>query len=203
MNPVAATGVRPYGPTAWLVEHADPIGWSRGLRAEELDGVIDIVPAESTVLVTCRRDRCAEIGDALSAVEPIAGDAEHEHVTIPVVYDGDDLASVATAAGITPAEVVALHTAATYRVAFCGFSPGFAYIAGLDERLHLPRRAVPRTSVPAGSVAIAAHYVAVYPSASPGGWHLLGRTALRVWDVHSPQPALLVPGTVVTFEAAG
>jgi KipI family sensor histidine kinase inhibitor len=85
--------------------------------------------------------------------------------------------------------------------AFCGFMAGFGYLVGLDERLVLPRRATPRTRVPAGSVAIASTFTAVYPTESPGGWHLLGTTAAVMWDDHRAQPALLPPGTRVRFEA--
>jgi KipI family sensor histidine kinase inhibitor len=87
----------------------------------------------------------------------------------------------------------------SFRVDFCGFAPGFAYLTGLDEALWLPRRSTPRTRVPAGSVAIASEYSAVYPGASPGGWHLLGTTSAQVWDPDRVRPALLEPGTKVRF----
>ena len=96
-------------------------------------------------------------------------------------------------------ELIRRHASATYTVAFCGFSPGFAYLRGLDPALHLPRRPTPRTKVPAGSVAIAAGYSCVYPTSSPGGWHLLGRSDVRVFDVDRPEPALLRPGMTVSF----
>ncbi len=99
-------------------------------------------------------------------------------------------------------EVVERHTAPTYRCAFCGFAPGFAYLTGLDPALHLPRRPTPRTRVPAGSVAIAAEYAAVYPSASPGGWHLIGHTDATMWDATRDEPALVRPGTLVRFVIA-
>ena len=98
-------------------------------------------------------------------------------------------------------EVVARHTGSSFRVDFCGFAPGFAYLSGLDEALWLPRRSTPRTRVPAGSVAIANVYSAVYPGVSPGGWHLLGTTTTRIWDVDRLPPALLEPGTEVRFVA--
>ena len=123
-------------------------------------------------------------------------------VRIPVVYDGPDLAEVADATGLTTREVVGLHTAATYRVDFCGFAPGFGYLSGLPEALHRPRRQTPRTRVPAGAVAIASHYSAVYPTASPGGWHLLGSTDVSMFDPARTPPALLAPGTRVRFEVA-
>jgi KipI family sensor histidine kinase inhibitor len=98
-------------------------------------------------------------------------------------------------------DVIERHQAPTYACAFCGFAPGFAYLTGLDAALHLPRRPTPRTRVPAGSVAIAAEYSAVYPSVSPGGWHLIGRTDATLWDVERPLPAAIVPGTRVRFVA--
>ncbi|MGI5274610.1 5-oxoprolinase subunit B family protein [Nonomuraea sp. CA-218870] len=123
-------------------------------------------------------------------------------VTIPVTYDGADLESVAEAAGISVDEVVARHTGRELVVGWLGFAPGFAYLIGLDPVLHVPRLATPRTSVPAGSVAIAGPYSAVYPTASPGGWRLLGRTDARVWDVSAEPPTPFRPGTRVRFEAA-
>ena len=128
----------------------------------------------------------------------VADDSGHE-VVLDVVYDGEDLAAVAAASGLSVDEVIALHSGALYRCDFCGFAPGFAYLSGLDPLLHLPRRATPRTSVPAGSVAIAGPYTAVYPSASPGGWHLLGRTDATLWDLDADPPSPITPGTTVRF----
>lgn len=105
---------------------------------------------------------------------------------IPVTYDGPDLGAVAAAAGLTVAEAIGLHGAAAYEVIAIGFQPGFAYLGFLPERLRLPRRATPRTRVPAGSVAIAADQTAVYPHASPGGWHLIGRTGFPCFDASAP-----------------
>ena len=123
-------------------------------------------------------------------------------IEVEVRYDGEDLESVATAAGLDVDEVVALHSAAEYVVAFCGFAPGFGYLRGLDPRLHLPRRATPRTRVPAGSVAVAAEYTAVYPRPSPGGWHLLGSTDRVMFDPDRSPPALFEPGVHVRFVAS-
>jgi KipI family sensor histidine kinase inhibitor len=120
-------------------------------------------------------------------------------VEIPVTYDGEDLGEVAALTGLSEAEVVARHQGASYRVAFCGFSPGFAYLTGLPRELHVPRRETPRTVVPAGSVAVAGDYASVYPRASPGGWRLLGRTDVPLWDLDRDPPALLRPGTRVRF----
>lgn len=104
-------------------------------------------------------------------------------VELPAVYDGPDLAHVARAAGLSVDDVAALHASATYEVESMGFAPGFAYLAGLDARLHLPRRSTPRTRVPAGSIALAGGRTGVYPFDSPGGWHLVGRvTHVRMFD---------------------
>jgi KipI family sensor histidine kinase inhibitor len=123
-------------------------------------------------------------------------------VTVPVVYDGEDLPSVADLAGLTVEELIARHTGRELVVGWLGFAPGFAYLIGLDPALHVPRLATPRTSVPPGAVAVAGPYSAIYPSASPGGWRLLGHTSLRVWDVTAEPPSLLRPGTRVRFEGS-
>ena len=114
-------------------------------------------------------------------------------------YDGPDLGAIARATGLDTAEVVRLHSGARYRVAFCGFSPGFGYLTGLPESLHVPRRADPRASVPARSVGVAGEYSAVYPRVSPGGWNLLGTALVDLWDTGAERPALLAPGDEVRF----
>ena len=195
--------VLPYGPRAVLVEcrPSDVAAIARAVRS--IDGVTSLVPAARTVLVEHdgRDDVGSAIGDAVHGVEwPDDATATGSLVEIPVRYDGEDLADVASACGLTVSEVVALHTGTELVSAFCGFAPGFAYLTGLPEPLaSLPRRQTPRTRVPAGSVAIAGGYSAVYPSASPGGWHLLGRTDAVLWDPMSTTPALLAPGTRVRF----
>jgi KipI family sensor histidine kinase inhibitor len=186
---------------AWLVDElVSPAAWAEELSAMEVPGVSDIIPAESTVVVCCDRERHHAIGLVLDMVVPAArperGDAP---LMIDVVYDGPDIAALASAARISVDDVVRLHATGTYEVAFCGFSPGFAYLRGIDRRLHVPRRDSPRTSVPAGSIGVAAGYTCVYPSASPGGWHLIGRTAAALWDVDRDPPALLHPGRSVRF----
>ena len=193
------------GDRAVLVEDlgTDPAAWSLGLRALAADGVVDVVPAASTVLVACRDPGALDRARALlDHVVPTTPDAAGDAVVVVTRYDGADLGEVALATGLSVDEVVEAHTAPTYEVAFCGFAPGFAYLRGVDPRLHLPRRATPRTSVPAGSVAIAAGYAAVYPRASPGGWHLLGTTDAVLFDPDRAPPALLVPGARVRFAAA-
>ena len=196
----------PMGALAVLVE--DPPGdaarWSLGLRTLAIEGVVDVVPAARTVLVTCQRaSQLAALIEHLAGVVPAPpGRSGGDVVVIPTVYDGADLIEVATATGLSVDEVIERHVGATFEVALCGFAPGFAYLRGLPPELRLPRRATPRQRVPAGSVAIAAEYGAVYPAASPGGWHLLGRTERVMFDVEADQPALLRPGGAVRFEPA-
>ena len=199
---------RPYGPTAWLlVDVADPAGLAQGIRSASLPGVREVIPAESTVVVVCARSEAAAIGDRLDAIDPMPTVVDQVALfTIEVVYDGKDLDAVAEATGLRVDEVISRHVAGDYRVAFCGFSPGFAYLAGLDPTLHLRRRGTPRTRVPAGAVAIGAGYSAVYPAESPGGWHLVGTmipsTTALLWDTRADPPAALRPGRAVRFRQA-
>jgi len=194
--------VRRCGETALLIETEDVLGWYAALTARPLPGVVDLVPAARTVLV--RYEPTVEFGlmvSRLSDVTPVSAAVSGDEVTIPVRYDGADLADVAKATGLAEDEVVTVHTGAEYTVAFTGFAPGFGYLTGLDERLRLPRRDTPRTRVPAGAVAIAGEFTGVYPRPSPGGWHLLGSTTVPLWDPAREPPALLRPGTRVRFEA--
>jgi KipI family sensor histidine kinase inhibitor len=195
----------PMGATAVLVDDppGDPAAWSLGLRSLGLEGLIDVVPAATTVLIRCGSDRHLAAAVArLDDVVPFGADgaARPTVITIPVRYDGIDLDEVAQLTAISAESVIAIHSSATYEVAFCGFAPGFGYLRGLPSVLHLPRRHTPRTRVPAGSVAIAAEYSAVYPTQSPGGWHLLGTTDVTLFDPGRAPPALLEPGTIVRFE---
>ncbi|MBP2706604.1 allophanate hydrolase subunit 1 [Microbispora sp. RL4-1S] len=176
------------------------------LLADRPDGVEDVVPGPRTVLVVAPgvdrsrlSARLAALLEAAATTRPPAG--ADGVVEIPVTYDGDDLAAVAELTGLSVDEVVARHTGSDLVVGWLGFAPGFAYLVGLDPALHVPRLDVPRTSLPPGSVAVAGPYSAIYPSASPGGWRLLGRTDTRVWDAAADPPALLPPGTRVRFRA--
>jgi KipI family sensor histidine kinase inhibitor len=189
---------------AWLVDDVEaPAAWADALHALAVPGIEEIVPTESTVVVRCTRDRHGAIGDALDTVVPDRRSSTAEPaITIDVVYDGPDLAELAEAARVSIDDVVRLHVTGTYEVAFCGFSPGFGYLRGVDQRLHVPRRDTPRTSVPAGSIGVAAGYTCVYPSASPGGWYLIGHTSTVLWDVEREPPALLRPGRTVRFRRA-
>ena len=166
------------------------------------DGVVDLVPAATTLLLTID-PRVTDVEGLARRVSGITV-GSHERATtgeveIPVVYDGEDLAEVGRITGLGERGVIEAHTGSPWTVAFCGFAPGFGYMVGGDERLRVPRRDNPRTRVPAGSVAIAGEFASVYPRESPGGWQLIGRTALEVWDIGREPPALLVPGTTVRY----
>ncbi|MDO9398396.1 MAG: allophanate hydrolase subunit 1 [Herbiconiux sp.] len=211
--------VRPVGESALLAEVPDAraaLALYRRLRATEPAGVLDVVPAAATVLVRfdpvhLRRavveSWLARAAQPTEVAEP-AGEHSHDAVGGPVVeigvrYDGPDLAIVAELTGLSVAEVVRAHTASLWSAAFIGFAPGFAYLVGGDDRLDVPRRESPRSAVPAGSVALAAGYCGVYPSASPGGWQLIGRTEAELWNPSRAEPALVQPGTRVRFVAQG
>jgi KipI family sensor histidine kinase inhibitor len=194
----------PCGRRAVLVECDDVLGLQAALAQSPPDGLLELVPAARTLLVrfdpsVTDADRLGALLRQVSPVDSVASEAGE--VVIPVVYDGEDLADIAEETGLGVPEVIARHTAGAYVSAFCGFAPGFAYLAGSDPLLHVARRSSPRTRIPPGSVAIAGEYSAVYPSASPGGWRLLGRTDVPVWDVERDPPNLLPPGTKVRFEA--
>jgi inhibitor of KinA len=145
----------------------------------------------------------AELAGITHDTTPVP-DAPAATIEVPVCYGGElgpDLPAVAAQIGCTEAEVIDLHTACEYRVFVVGFVPGFAYMGPVDPRLALPRRSNPRTRVPAGSVAIAAGQTGIYPVETPGGWHLLGRTSVRPFDISRAEPVLFRPGDRVTFRA--
>jgi KipI family sensor histidine kinase inhibitor len=199
-----ALTVAAYGDRALLVEVPDlaAVGAVRAaLEAAPLPGQHDVVPAARTVLVVLDR-RPSDLD--LATLRRLSPDAPKTGrgtaaVELPVVFDGEDLADVAGLTGRSAADVVGTLTSRDLTVAFCGFAPGFGYLTGLPDDLHVPRRATPRTRVPAGSVALAGPYAGVYPQASPGGWQLVGRTDAVLFDVDRDPPALLSPGTVVRF----
>ena len=161
---------------------------------------MDVVPAARTVLFSGVPD-VDELETTLGEWDSEAASARATPseglVEVPTVYDGPDLDSVARHWGISTREVVDLHTSVEMVVAFCGFAPGFAYCTGLERAV--PRLDEPRTKVPAGSVGLADVFTGVYPTASPGGWQLVGRTELVLWDESREQPATLAPGTRVRF----
>ncbi|MGH9114383.1 MAG: 5-oxoprolinase subunit B family protein [Acidimicrobiales bacterium] len=165
--------------------------------------LVDVVPAARTVLLDGLDDP-ARVASDLRDWRPARSGARAGHlVAIPTAYDGPDLEEVAHRWDMTTREVVATHVGTEFHVAFCGFAPGFAYLAGLPATLAVPRRASPRAAVPAGAVGLAGEYSAVYPRASPGGWQLIGRTAAVLWDLAREPPAVLTPGTRVNFVEVG
>ncbi|HEY0475493.1 MAG TPA: allophanate hydrolase subunit 1, partial [Kribbella sp.] len=172
----------PSGDHALLVElaHLDEVlGYYAALSADPPAGVVDIVPAARTVLVTIDGTDLDSLARTLRTVKPLDGTSTAgDLIEIPVVYDGEDLADLAALLGCEVAELIERHTADEWTVAFCGFAPGFGYLTGKGD-WDIPRRTSPRTKVPAGSVALAGEFSGVYPRESPGGWQLLGRTALK------------------------
>ncbi|MFG2893538.1 5-oxoprolinase subunit PxpB [Streptomyces sp. NPDC048248] len=171
----------------------------RRAAAGALPPVREIVPAARTVLLDGLDDPRGLTAELAAWDIPALTTGDRPAVEIPIRYDGPDLAEVAALWGVTEDEVVRLHSATTFRVAFCGFAPGFGYLTGLAEPLHVPRRATPRTKVPVGSVALAGPYTGVYPRSSPGGWQLIGTTDAVLWDPRREPAALFAPGTQVRF----
>jgi len=174
-------------------------------------GVVDVVPAFASVTVYYDAAHIGSYAQLCAAIEARAVRADHAVVAhdtrlveIPVCYGGEfgpDLAEVAAHAGVSAEAVIALHGGASYRVHVVGFAPGFAYLGGLPEKIHTPRRATPRTKVPAGTVGIGGEQTGVYPLATPGGWNLIGRTPLAMFDAVRAEPALLRVGDRVKFRA--
>jgi KipI family sensor histidine kinase inhibitor len=188
--------LRPCGDRALLIDCDSLTEAQRWFAA--LHDEVDAVLGARTVLL---RGEPSALRTLVHHTEPknvVAADAEHE-IEIPVIYDGPDLADVADHTGLSEADVVAAHTGTPWTVAFGGFAPGFAYLADGDERLAVPRRDSPRTSVPAGSVGLAGKFSGVYPRSSPGGWQLIGRTDTVMFDVDRDPPALLTAGARVRF----
>ena len=201
--------VLPVGDDALLVEVAsgDEAGALHAellrRRAAGLLSVREIVPAARTVLLDGVDDPARLAAELSTADVPPAPPQAREVIELPVRYDGPDLADVAAHWGVSEQEVARVHAATEFRVAFCGFAPGFGYLTGLPDRYDVPRRATPRTAVPAGSVALAGPYTGVYPRSSPGGWQLIGSTDVVLWDHARVPAALLSPGTRVRFVAEG
>jgi KipI family sensor histidine kinase inhibitor len=176
------------------------------LRELDPPGVVELVPGYRTVLIVAdpgQAEALDELAARLPHLElPPAEAAAGATVEIPVSYDGEDLPEVAGLTGLEAEEVVRRHTAPEYTVAFLGFSPGFPYLVGLDPALQVPRRDTPRTSIPAGSVGLAGNQTGIYPTASPGGWQLIGHTDVTLFDPARDPPALLAPGTHLRFTVA-
>jgi KipI family sensor histidine kinase inhibitor len=174
----------------------------RRKAAGEVPAGAEVVPAARTVLVDGLPDPAAFAAMAAAWQVPPLAAGQGDAVELPVRFDGPDLAEVAALWGMSREGVAAVVTGTVFRVAFCGFAPGFGYLTGLPAHLHVPRRATPRTSVPAGSLALAGPYAGVYPRSSPGGWQLLGTAEAALWDPAREPAALLAPGTAVRFTAA-
>jgi KipI family sensor histidine kinase inhibitor len=205
--------MREAGDSALLVEwdavidpgvNAAAIALAHGLRSAAAPGIRDVVPAYRSVavyfdpLTTAPDDVRALVSACSGRVHAV----ESRRVEIPVSYDGDhapDLADVAAHSGLSVSEVVARHTGVDYRVFMLGFLPGFAYLGTLDHALAMPRLATPRTRIPAGSVGIAGRQTGVYPMASPGGWRLIGRTGVRMFDPGRQPASYLAAGDTVRF----
>lgn len=209
-----ALEVRPAGDRALLLVPTGGRGGVDGvvdrLRGAAVAGLQDVLPAAETVLVTL--DGSADPASVEQRLRRLLEDAPFtsppdptptEPVTIPVRYDGADLDDVAALLGTSTEEVVARHTDRVWRCRFIGFTAGFGYLESEDDNLTVPRREVARTAVPAGAVALADGYSAVYPRRSPGGWQLIGTTDAPMWDLDRDRPALLAPGTLVRFVRAG
>lgn len=203
----------PMGGSALLVEVADTDA-ALALRAQAAPlvasgggvwaAVDHLVVGARTVLVVLRDGRRRDdVGraclDLAAGVDPAVARDAGEALEVAVRYDGPDLDEVARLTGLSRDGVVAAHTGTPWRVGFGGFAPGFAYLVGGDPRLRVPRRADPRTRVPAGSVALAGEFSGIYPQDSPGGWQLLGTTDAVLWDSDRRPPALLSPGMTVRF----
>ena len=199
--------ITPFGEGALLVEletteAAQALAAS--LRADSIPGVTASVPGLISVLV--------EVEPGVEGVNPELADriarldmsgVHGRHRTIPVVYGGEhgpDLDEVAALCGLSPGEVIEHHAATELRVLFIGFAPGFAYLGDLPPELHVPRLGTPRTRTPAGSVAVAGSMTGIYPADLPGGWRIIGRTPLTLFDPRRDPPAYLAPGDTVRFE---
>ena len=212
---MTAVVIRPLAESAVLVElgaglsaalNARALALAAAIRDALLPGVIDVVPAYTTVMVIF--DPEMTDGDAVSARvrDMLASLVDDERAPvrtreIPVVYDGPDLDEVAARAGLSRDEVARRHAAGTYRVAVLGFSPGFGYLLGLPPELATPRRTTPRTRVPRGTVAIGGAQTGVYAQDTPGGWNMIGRTSVRMFDLGREEASFLQPGDAVRFVA--
>jgi len=201
------------GETAVVLELEPPVTlesqkriWRLTQRLPEYPEVLEAIPGMNNITVILRNPQNL----ALDAIERLQRwweesevlEPDSRQIDIPVVYGGKpgpDLSLVAEHCGLTPKQVVELHSSQEYVVWFLGFQPGFAYLGGLPEKLAMPRRAEPRVEVPAGSVGIGGELTGIYPLATPGGWQLIGHTPLALFDASQPEPVLLRPGDTVRF----
>ena len=201
--------VRPSGTAAILVELDDldeVLAYYAAILDDRPEGVLDIVPAARTVLIVVDPD-VVDLADAAHRAREVRprydARAGGDVLELPVVYDGEDLADVASLLSCEVDEVIRRHTEEEWTVAFCGFSPGFGYLTSASGEWDIPRRSNPRTKVPAGSVALAGEFSGVYPRESPGGWQLIGRTTVTTFDLDRDPAALLRPNTRVRFVDEG
>jgi KipI family sensor histidine kinase inhibitor len=199
--------VLPSGTSALLVELDDlreVLGLYAALKHDLPDGVLDVVPAARTLLVVTDPE-VASLSSVAHAIERLTPREDRrdaaELVEVPVAYDGEDLEEAARLLDCDTEELVRRHTAEEWTVAFCGFMPGFGYLVAEGWQTQVPRRSSPRTKVPSGSVALAGEFSGVYPRESPGGWQLIGRSSLAMFDPSRDPAALLRPGTRVRFVA--
>jgi len=203
--------IKPLGDSAWLVEFpclageaalARVMGWVNALAVNRPAGVVDVVPSFASFAVHFDEVDPLQIFEWLRSARVNDDLPEGEEWQVPVCYGGEngpDLAEVAARVGLSEAEVISRHSRAVYTVAAVGFSPGFPYLLGLPVSLHLPRRRTPRAAVPAGSVAMAGGQAGIYPFTSPGGWQVLGRTGLKLFDPAAQRCAMFKTGDRVRF----
>ena len=208
--------VRALGDSAVLVEFGDKIdplinqqvyrldAW---LKADTLAGVLEFIPAYTSLVIQYDSGRL-NVSEALAWLNhkikscPKENNSSQKLIEVPVVYGGKagvDLSAVAAAHQLSDEEAIQIHSQNEYTVAMMGFTPGFAYLSGMDSRLSTPRLSSPRTQVPAGSVGIAGVQTGIYSIESPGGWQLIGRTALTLFDPLNQEPFLFSPGDKVRF----
>jgi KipI family sensor histidine kinase inhibitor len=203
--------LRPMGERAVLAEVAslqEVLALHAALAASRPDGVVDLVAAARTVMVTVE-PAVLSVSAARGWILRAAMDAEGAPpasgpvVEVPIQYDGPDLADTAQLLGVSVETLVSRHRDAAWTVAFTGFAPGFAYLVSADWPFDVPRLTAPRTRVPAGAVGVAAEFTGAYPRATPGGWRLIGSTGAVLFDAGSAEPALLTPGARVRLRETG
>ena len=208
--------ILPCGDTAVLIRFEQKIDpeilrqvtmMTNAIKKAEINGILDIIPAYASILV-CFDPLKTDMRSIISKIQKLKPEKQSEIeqgqrvVRIPVLYGKpfpEDLQHVADHAGLTIEEVIQIHTANTYPVYMIGFLPGFPYLGNLDERIHTPRRTEPRTDIPAGAVGIGGGQTGVYPISSPGGWHIIGRTPVKLYAPAEEQPVLLRSGDLIHF----
>jgi KipI family sensor histidine kinase inhibitor len=197
--------ILPCGEHALLLDLDDgeaALGLQQAICDAKLPGIVDVVPAEHTVLISVApgTTRLSQLAEQISALEPVrASTTSCREVEIPVVYDGPDLLRVCEMAGMSEEALVDCHLRQIWTVAFAGFAPGFGYMTANAWTHVIPRHSESRLEVRAGAIGLAGRYCGVYPSDSPGGWQIIGHTTLAVWCPKRNPPAVLRPGTRVRF----